>query len=145
MRYIDSEEFLRKAKTIPVIDVRSPGEFNHGHIPGAVNIPLFTDEERAIVGTNYKKQGRKYSIRKGLELIGPKMAGFVKEADKLQSGEELLIHCWRGGMRSGSMAWLMETAGFACDVLLITFDASVTDTEFHTHHKLLASPFLSLN
>ncbi len=93
-------------------DVRSPGEFAKGHIPGAVNIPLFSDDERAQVGTCYKQQGQQQAIDLGLELVGPKMAGFVKAARLLAENKEgLLVHCWRGGMRSGSMAWLFETAG----------------------------------
>jgi tRNA 2-selenouridine synthase len=105
-------DFLQKAGFLPIADVRSPGEFAKGHIPGAVNIPLFSDDERAQVGTCYKQQGQQQAIDLGLELVGPKMAGFVKTARLLAENKEgLLVHCWRGGMRSGSMAWLFETAG----------------------------------
>ena len=105
-------DFLQKAGSLPIADVRSPGEFAKGHIPGAVNIPLFSDDERAQVGTCYKQQGQQQAIDLGLELVGPKMAGFVKAARILAENKEgLLVHCWRGGMRSGSMAWLFETAG----------------------------------
>ena len=62
------------AETIPVIDVRSPSEFNSGHIPGAFNIPLFNDKEREAVGIKYKKEGRIKAILKGLELTGPGMS-----------------------------------------------------------------------
>lgn len=100
-------------------DVRSPGEFAKGHIPGAVNIPLFSDDERAQVGTCYKQQGQQQAIDLGLELVGPKMAGFVKAARLLAENKEgLLVHCWRGGMRSGSMAWLFETAGIPAFILV---------------------------
>lgn len=106
-----------------LLDVRSPGEFAKGHIPGAVSFPLFSNEERAEIGTLYKKQGQQDAFERGLELVGPKMAGFVRRARAL-SGETpsrpsapLRIHCWRGGMRSGSMAWLLRTAGFAVQVL----------------------------
>lgn len=105
-------DFLVKAETLPIADVRSPGEFAKGHIPGAVNIPLFSDKERALVGTCYKQQGKQPAIDLGLELVGPKMAGFVKAARELSAtANGILVHCWRGGMRSGSMAWLFETAG----------------------------------
>jgi tRNA 2-selenouridine synthase len=80
-------------------------------------MPLFTDEERAVVGTLYKKQGPETALIKGLEYVGPKMAGFVKAARKLAPDRKLIVHCWRGGQRSGSMAWLLRMAGF--DVLTI--------------------------
>ena len=101
----------------PVVDVRSPGEFAEGHIPGAVNIPLFDDRERAIIGTLYKDKGRQPAIETGLEITGPKMAGFTRNASNLAVSGKLLIHCWRGGMRSGSMAWLYERIGIHCFVL----------------------------
>ncbi len=101
----------------PILDVRSPGEFEKGHIPGAVNFPLFNDEERAIVGTLYKKSGREHALLKGLDIIGPKMSHFVKAAKKLATGGQIGIHCWRGGMRSSSLGWLLQTAGFKVSVL----------------------------
>jgi len=117
MNYIDSREFLDKSASISIIDVRSPGEYLTGHIPGAHNIPLFTDEERKKVGTLYKRSGRKESVRKGLEFTGPKMPDFIDQAEKLAAKGKLLVHCWRGGMRSEAMAWLLETAGFSCELL----------------------------
>lgn len=110
-------EFLEQAALQPVVDVRSPGEFEKGHIPGAVNIALFTNEERAQVGICYKQQGQEAAVELGLELVGPKMAGFVKTARKLAGEKGLLVHCWRGGMRSQSMAWLFETAGIPAATL----------------------------
>jgi tRNA 2-selenouridine synthase len=106
-------DFLKQAKTLPLIDVRSPGEFGHAHIPGAVNIPLFDDAERAQVGTRYKQAGKDLAVLMGLEMVGPKLADFVRQARKLTqiSNGQVLVHCWRGGMRSGSFAWLLQTAG----------------------------------
>lgn len=103
---------------IPLVDVRSPAEYAQGHIPEAINIPLFDNEERASVGILYKKSGREASILKGLDIVGPKMSEFVKQAQKHAPGHELRIHCWRGGMRSGSMAWLFSTAGFKVHLLI---------------------------
>jgi tRNA 2-selenouridine synthase len=110
-------EFLEQAASRPVVDVRSPGEFAKGHIPGAVNIALFSNQERALVGTCYKQQGQEAAVELGLELVGPKMAGFVKTARQLAGSNGLLVHCWRGGMRSQSMAWLFETAGIPSSTL----------------------------
>jgi tRNA 2-selenouridine synthase len=109
---IGIEDFLEKSKTLPLVDVRSPAEFENGHIPGATNIPIFNNEERAVVGINYKKNGKETAIIKGLEIVGPKLAGFVKQAKKIAAVKTILVHCWRGGMRSASMAWLFETAGY---------------------------------
>ena len=117
MQILISEEFLTLKKTLPLVDVRSPAEFAEGHIPGAINIPIFNDEERAIVGTLYKNKGRNPAIEKGLELVGPKMAGFVRQALELASDKKMLVHCWRGGMRSESMAWLFERVGIQCYIL----------------------------
>ena len=111
------DEFLAEARRFPLVDVRSPGEYLHGHIPGAINIPLFTDEERARVGTLYKQKGAQEALLAGLEIVGPKMPGFVREACLIAREGRLLVHCWRGGMRSGSFAWLMETAGLQVTTL----------------------------
>jgi tRNA 2-selenouridine synthase len=109
---LDIRSFLQQASSgLPVIDVRTPKEFEHGHIPGAINMPLFSNEERAEVGTLYKQVGRQPAILRGLELVGPKMAGIAREASELARGGPVLIHCWRGGMRSGSVAWLLEMYG----------------------------------
>ncbi|MBM5813175.1 MAG: tRNA 2-selenouridine(34) synthase MnmH [Cyanobacteria bacterium M_DeepCast_100m_m1_067] len=94
----------------PIVDVRSPQEFAQGHIPGAHNLPLFSDDERAQVGTCYKHEGRPAAIQLGLELVGPKLAALGQELRRLgQHNTPLRIHCWRGGMRSGSVAWLAST------------------------------------
>jgi tRNA 2-selenouridine synthase len=107
----DAIHFLELAEKIPVIDVRSPLEFTNGHIPGAVNIPLFNDEERARVGTKYKKEGRNPAILEGLKLTGPSMSEKLREGLKNASEGKLLVHCWRGGMRSEAMAWLFSLGG----------------------------------
>lgn len=110
-------DFLNASKQYPVVDVRTPAEFARGHIPGAVNMPVFSNDERAVVGTLYKKEGRDEAVMKGLEFVGPKLAGFAREAEKLAVDGSILVHCWRGGMRSGSMAWLFRTAGLKASVL----------------------------
>ncbi len=104
-------DFLKMAIDLPILDVRSPGEFLRAHIPNAHSLPLFTDEERAKVGTCYKQQGKDKAVELGLEFVGPKLSSFVKFAKKIAVNGEVLVHCWRGGMRSGSMAWLLSTAG----------------------------------
>lgn len=110
------EDFLALRTSFPVLDTRSPGEFDSGHMANAINVPLFDNEERARVGTAYKQQSKHEAIKLGLEIVGPKMVGFIETAEKLDS-KQLLIHCWRGGMRSKSVAWLMETYGFQVTTL----------------------------
>lgn len=125
------EEFLRLAGQHPVFDVRSPGEYNHAHIPGAHSLPLFNDEERKNVGTAYKQQSREAAIKIGLDYFGGKMRKMVEEAEEIirnrkqaiskesKAGKEplpmancILIHCWRGGMRSAGVAWLLDLYGY---------------------------------
>ena len=100
-----------------VVDVRSPSEFADGHIPAAENVPLFDDEQRARVGTCYKQEGRDAAVLLGLEIVGPKMRGLAEEVLAVAGGRPVLLHCWRGGMRSSSVAWLLEQTGLQPKVL----------------------------
>ncbi|MDO7853908.1 tRNA 2-selenouridine(34) synthase MnmH [Hymenobacter convexus] len=106
-----------EALPYPILDVRAPIEFAQGHVPGALNLPLFTDEERARIGTTYKQVSQERAVHLGLEFFGPKMSQMVKQAKKLAPGKEVRLHCWRGGMRSGAVLWLLELAGFKVHLL----------------------------
>lgn len=113
--HLDVDTFVKMAAECPVADVRSPGEYAHAHIPAAVSFPLFSDEERRIVGTAYKQQSREDAIKIGLDFFGPKMRPMVEEAERLlqnSADKRILVHCWRGGMRSGAVAWLLDLYGF---------------------------------
>lgn len=96
-----------------IIDVRSPGEFAAGHIPGAVNIPLFTDEERVRVGTIYTQNSPEEAFKEGLHISGGKMNDLVEAVQPYRNipGKELIIHCWRGGKRSQAVQWLFNFSG----------------------------------
>jgi tRNA 2-selenouridine synthase len=109
---LDIDKFLQLAETLPVIDVRTPLEFAHAHIPGAHNLPIFSNDERVQVGTTYKQKSREAAILLGFDLTGPKWSGFIKQALKIAPGKKILVHCWRGGMRSGAMAWALNLYGF---------------------------------
>lgn len=125
---IHIEQFLELAKHYPVFDVRSPGEYKHAHIPGACSLPLFTDEERKVVGTTYKQQSREQAIKIGLDYFGPKMRKMVEEVESIcssrnshlttQDSRIILVHCWRGGMRSGAISWLLDLYGFKVYTLI---------------------------
>lgn len=109
---ISPRDFLDKAQSIPIIDVRAPQEFAHGHIPKAHSVPLFSDTERALVGTVYKQQGKEAAIKVGLECIAPHMRTLVEQIEILAPEKKVRVHCWRGGMRSSSVAWLLNLFGF---------------------------------
>lgn len=101
----------------PILDVRAPGEFQQGHIPGAISFPLFSDEERAQVGICYKHQCRDAAVELGFDLVGPKCGDFIRQARALATDQAVRVHCWRGGMRSAAMAWLLEMGGLRVQTL----------------------------
>ena len=118
IRVVEIEEFIKLSLEYPVLDVRSPGEYEHAHIPNAYCVALFDDHERAVVGTIYKRQSREDAIKKGLEFFGKKMLKIVEEVEEInkklkdKNNKTVLIHCWRGGMRSAGVAWLLDLYGF---------------------------------
>jgi tRNA 2-selenouridine synthase len=121
---VSADAFLGLSGYGPILDVRSPGEYAHAHIPGAYSLPLFTDEERKEIGTAYKQNSRTAAIKIGLDAFGPKMRRMVEETERLlgkypkkEGGQQVLVHCWRGGMRSAAVAWLLDLYGF--DVCLL--------------------------
>jgi tRNA 2-selenouridine synthase len=129
-------EFLTKSNHLPVFDVRSPAEYEHGHIPGAHNLPLFTNEERAEVGTSYVQKGSDIAIKKGLDMVGPKTREFIEKVNSLAPDGEVLLHCWRGGMRSNSMAWLLNTSG----IKAYTLEGGYKNYRNHVH-EYFTRPF----
>lgn len=98
--------------SLSIIDVRSPGEFEKGHIPNAVNIPLFTNDERAHVGIVYKQQSKEKAIELGYKYVTPKLQQYINEALKVAPHQKVIVHCWRGGMRSQSFAQHLSENGF---------------------------------
>ena len=110
-------EFLNQSQHELVVDVRAPIEFQKGHIANAINVPLFEDTERAEIGTLYKHQGKDTAVERGLEIVSPKMVAFVNQVKALARDKKVFVYCFRGGMRSNSFAWLMNTAGLDAVVL----------------------------
>lgn len=131
MRRVAITEFLEASRHSLLLDVRSPAEYRHAHIPGAISLPLFSDEERKVVGTAYKQLSRENAIKIGLDYFGPKMRQMVEEVEKLIVDRDSLtetsnsqrptanvfVYCWRGGMRSGAVSWLLSLYGFHVTVL----------------------------
>ena len=123
---VNIDEFIKLSEKFPVIDVRSPGEFAHGHIPEAHSIPLFSDAERAKVGTAYKQIGREKAIEIGYSIINPKRQSFLVQVEKIFSAvqpQTCLVHCWRGGMRSAGFAAFLNENGYETHTLVRGYKA----------------------
>jgi tRNA 2-selenouridine synthase len=120
MDLINIHDYIRENRSGLLIDVRSPSEFTKGNIPGSINVPLLSDEERREIGTIYKRESKRKAIRRGLDFFGPKMRDIVSFVDSItgatdensNAGFEITCYCWRGGMRSNIVAWLLETYGY---------------------------------
>lgn len=117
VRVINWDEFLRQRLRLPVVDVRAEQEFEDGHIPQALNIPLLSNDERKAVGTDYKQRGQREAIRTGFKLVGPRINQIVDAAEKVSLNKELIVHCWRGGMRSSNFSQFVGMAGIKSHVL----------------------------
>lgn len=135
MHRVGVKEFLSQGSNVPIVDVRSPGEFTEGHIEGAINLPLFDDEERKKVGIAYTHIGKPEALELGLEFVGPKMNKLAKKAKVLGASGKLCVHCWRGGMRSDKMAWLFELVGL---------DVKVLDGGYKAYRNQLLQDFAEL-
>jgi tRNA 2-selenouridine synthase len=112
IRRITFDEFRKLPEPVPIADVRAPSEYAQGHLPGAFSLPLFTDEERARVGTTYKQNGREAAVVLGFEITGPKWGSYIEQAVRIAPRKKIVLHCWRGGMRSSAMAWALDLYGF---------------------------------
>ena len=110
---INIKDYLDKYTAIPLIDVRTPAEYEVGHIPHAFNVPLFSNEERAHIGTVYKQQSREKAIEIGRSYASKKLDWYLSETGKVSSGGPVIIHCWRGGMRSEAFAEHLVKNGFS--------------------------------
>lgn len=111
---LEPGEFVKRSSSCTLIDVRSPREYRRAHFPGAKNIPLFSDAEREKIGKLYNQLGQGPATLEGLGIAGPKIRGFIEQVMHFAGKDkEILLYCWRGGMRSESMAWVLKSAGYA--------------------------------
>ncbi len=106
-----------KSRAYPLLDLRSPKEFELGHIPNAFNLPLLNNEERHQVGKLYKEAGKSEAVARGLEIFAAKASNFLAEIEKLAPNKKLAVHCWRGGMRSYLVGYWLSLAGFEVRIL----------------------------
>lgn len=110
-KVISIEEALCLPKQL-FIDVRTPAEFAEGHLPKAINIPIFSNEERALVGTLYKQVSVEAAKQQGLEIVSPKLPSIIKQITEYgKQHYQIVIYCWRGGMRSQSIASISDMLG----------------------------------
>jgi tRNA 2-selenouridine synthase len=115
IKQVAIDEVIERLSTVTLIDVRTPAEFAQFHITGAINVPLFSNEERAEVGTLYKEQSPQVAIERGLELVSPKLPDLYRQINRLKDRKhDIVIYCWRGGMRSRSLASFMTMMGLTC-------------------------------
>jgi|SRR3989339_1108233 len=97
---------------VQFIDVRSPAEFEEDHIPGAINVPILDDNERAIVGTIYKQVSQEKAITEGRKFYEQKIP-LILDAVKPYAQKILVVYCWRGGMRSEVVSTLFNTLKYS--------------------------------
>ena len=96
-----------------IIDVRSPAEFADDHMPGAINLPVLSNAERAQVGTIYKQESAFLANRIGGAIVARNIAGHLETAlAEMPRGWRPLVYCWRGGMRSNAMATILSSVGW---------------------------------
>ncbi len=114
---LSPHDFINRSSGHLLLDVRSEKEYKHAHIPGAINIPLLNNDHRHLIGIEYKQKGREAAVLLGFKLVGPKFHEFIIQAGELKKSNEIFIYCWRGGMRSGIMAWLLSMAGYKVTLL----------------------------
>ena len=111
---ISAEDALSKLDQFStIIDARSEGEFAEDHLPGAVNWPSLHDDERKIVGTQYKQINAFEAKKQGAALVAKNIAAHI-ERDVISKTKDWqpLVYCWRGGKRSGSLALILDQIGF---------------------------------
>ena len=98
-----------------LVDVRTPAEYAEATIPGAINIPLFSNDERAEIGTIYTQIGKKEARMRGIELVAPKIPDFIRQLQEVDRRDDLpiIVFCWRGGDRSRTMATFFDLAGIS--------------------------------
>src|SRR3989338_9633755 len=93
LNLLSIDEYLNEFTDLPLIDVRSPGEYTQAHIPGAINIPLFTNEERAVIGTVYKRRSREEAIALGQDFVAPKREHLFNQSKAAANSQGIAVHC----------------------------------------------------
>lgn len=95
-----------------VVDVRTPLEYLEDHVPGAINVPLLENDERVEIGILHKHAGPNQARLRGLELTAGRFPRLVAEIAEAAQGRPILVYCWRGGLRSKTVASILDLTGF---------------------------------
>jgi tRNA 2-selenouridine synthase len=111
---MNSDVLIKNIHSFTIVDVRSPSEYLKGHIPTAINIPLFSDDNRKTIGIIYKQKGKRAAIEKGLCFVD--LVHLTKQFENI-SKKPIVIYCARGGMRSSSVAWLLSLLDYDIRIL----------------------------
>lgn len=116
---LNPDEYLKalRKKGAVLLDARSEKEFEKAHIPGAISFPLLNNEDRHEIGIIYKQKGRRDAVLKGFERVGPRFHELLLKAQNIIGDNEVFLYCWRGGMRSNILAWLLQVSGFKVTLL----------------------------
>lgn len=116
---LDKALTLRRKGAL-LVDVRTPDEFAETTIPGAINVPLFSNEERALIGTLYKQQGKTIARKRGIELVAPKIPHLIEQVETAfrDANGPVIVFCWRGGMRSLALTSFLLLAGLPARQLI---------------------------
>ena len=110
---ISIDDFFNLRSKLPVVDVRSEGEFETGHIKHAINIPILNNAERKEVGIEYKQKGQDEAVRTGFRLVEPRLKDIISNAKEVALNQEMIVHCWRGGMRSSKFCEFAKEANIS--------------------------------
>ncbi|MHB1125530.1 MAG: tRNA 2-selenouridine(34) synthase MnmH [Bacillota bacterium] len=110
LRNVSMEEAMDLGNPL-FVDVRSLGEYLEDTIPGAINVPLLDDEERALIGSIYHQKGPEAARRTGLEVVSPKLPQLVEQIAEAGGDRQVVVFCWRGGLRSQAVARVLELVG----------------------------------
>lgn len=114
---------LIKKEDVIIVDTRSPREFKEETLPGAINIPLFLDDEHALIGKTYKQESREKAIEIATDIVEKSLKRILNEAKKLDRDKLIVVFCARGGMRSQTMALILQLLGFKVKRLIGGFKA----------------------
>ena len=137
MQQLTPADYFALPRRPVLLDVRSPAEYAAGHIEGAINLPLFSDAERAEVGTRYKRVSADDALLRGLDIVGPKLRALVEGARAAAPHGDVVVQCWRGGQRSASVAWLLRQGGMRVSQLLGGYKAY----RAYARHYLADAPY----
>jgi tRNA 2-selenouridine synthase len=108
---LSAHDFFSLRTQLPVVDVRSEGEYETGHIRHGINIPILNNAERIAVGTDYKQRGQAEAIKTGFRLVEPRLNEIISNTKKVAANNELIVHCWRGGLRSANFCQFVNKDG----------------------------------